>query len=260
MSHIQLIDHFVLPIGQVIDFEDPQPSSFRIIEKIKEDNYQAEPQEIHDGIAESSYCAAKYLCVEPSSQKRAFMRVYMQVPWKGTEMYPGSERQKQVTTESKEFISMEIVAMKAFWKQNSAITPPLLGYKERVQDPGMPVPDGFATYFVWGVVPGICLGDSNGPTTFQTLPDAEQELIHETFLQDHKKLRAMGFFPAFGKAKNLVWDRARGKLYFVGFRDCNPATEGHHPVDERNWVSWGMTREPRKSSAWEKGAFAHITP
>ncbi|CAL5866293.1 uncharacterized protein PFLUO_LOCUS500 [Penicillium psychrofluorescens] len=186
MSHHNFITHFVLFKGQIVNFQNPQPSAFRIIEKIKEDNYQAEPQEIHDGIAGVSFCAAKYLCVDPPSQKRAFMRVYMQVPWEGTEVYPASERQKQVTSMSKEFMPIEGIAMKAFWKQNSSITPPLLGFKEGIQNPDMPVPGGFIIYIVWGEVPGICLGDCNGPTTFWTLPNAEKELIHKIFLRDYQ--------------------------------------------------------------------------
>jgi hypothetical protein len=54
----------MLPEGQTVHFQNPQPSTFRIIEKIKEDNYQAEPEEIHDSTAKSSYCAAKYLYEE----------------------------------------------------------------------------------------------------------------------------------------------------------------------------------------------------
>lgn len=186
MSHIDFINHFVLPEGQIVNFQNPQRSAYRIIEKIKEDNYQTELQEIHDGFADVSYCAAKYLCQDPSSQKLAFKRVYMQVTWKGTEIYPASERQKQATSLSKEFMSVESVAMKAFWKQNSSITPPLLGCKEGIQTPDIPVPGGFITYFVWGEVPGICLGDSNVPTTFRTLPAGGKELIRKTFLRDYQ--------------------------------------------------------------------------
>jgi hypothetical protein len=87
---------------------------------------------------------------------------------------------------SKTTVPYEVAAIKAFWEQNSSITPPLLGYKEQVQESGMPVPGGFKTYFVWGEVPGVRLGDDRGPTTFWTLPDAEKKLIHDTFLREYK--------------------------------------------------------------------------
>ncbi|CAL5872643.1 uncharacterized protein PFLUO_LOCUS6909 [Penicillium psychrofluorescens] len=182
MPQIEFINRFILSAGAIVKFYEPKEINFRIVTKIKEDNYQATQEEIAEGFAQSSYCAAKYLC-EDESSNRALMRVYMQVPWINTESYPPEERQKQATAESEE-VHMEVVALRAFWKKSSSITPALLGFKEGRQTASMPVPNGYIIYLVWAEVPGVHLGDSMGPTNFWKLPDDEKELIHKTFLRE----------------------------------------------------------------------------
>lgn len=81
------------------------------------------------------------------------MRVYLQVPNKGTEFLPLNERAKQATVG----YHREVEAIKAFHKQDSTITPALFAIKEAIQDKEGLIPGGYAIHMVYRRVPGIRL-------------------------------------------------------------------------------------------------------
>lgn len=89
-------------------------------------------------------------------QRRAEMRVYLQVPAVGTENDLPEIRAQQATT----FDPPELQAYKALSSDHwvSTFTPALLGYEQGVQGEQGLVPGGFYTIIVWEHVPGTPLG------------------------------------------------------------------------------------------------------
>lgn len=92
-------------------------------------------------------------------QRRAEMRVYLQVPSVGTENDPPEIRAQQATA----FEPPELHAYKSLSSDHwvSKFTPSLLGYEEGVQGDNGLVPGGFYTIIVWEHIPGVRLGQAN---------------------------------------------------------------------------------------------------
>lgn len=90
------------------------------------------------------------------SGTRTPLRVYLQVPNKGTEFFPHDERAKQAAPG----YHNEVEAMKTFYRHGSTVTPALLAIKEDVQDSQGFVPDGYVIYIVFERVPGVRLADN----------------------------------------------------------------------------------------------------
>lgn len=72
--------------------------------------------------------------------------------------------------------------------QKSSNTPKLLGYKTTVQDNSGLIPGGFAVWLVWEMVPGLRLGNKNGPNAFWALDDSEKDEIRASFVKTYKSL------------------------------------------------------------------------
>jgi hypothetical protein len=72
--------------GTIITLDQPVPSHWKILEKLNERNFQAS-EEMRRRHGHYSYATAKFLCCNPKKPSRkAFMRVYLQVPFKNTEI------------------------------------------------------------------------------------------------------------------------------------------------------------------------------
>lgn len=116
------------------------------------------------------------------------MRVYLQVPNKGTEFFPLAERAKQAAFGH----HREFEAVKAFHDQKSKITPALLAFKEDVQDPQGLVPGGDVIHFMFEIVPGVRLAEDHfystqGPpvhTFFQKFSAEKRNQIRNSFDKD----------------------------------------------------------------------------
>lgn len=106
------------------------------------------------------------------------MRIYLQVPIRGTEMDDAQTRASQAMQRTPQ----ELTAYQDL-TQKSSNTPKLLGYKTTVQDNSGLIPGGFAVWLVWEMVPGLRLGNKNGPNAFWTLGDSEREEIRVSFVK-----------------------------------------------------------------------------
>ena len=127
-----------------------------------------------------SYSSTKLLCHDSADpEKKAFMRIYMQIPYVNTESDDSAIRAQQASV----FIHKELFAYKALTRKGSTITPRLLGYKESQQDSSGLVPGGFITWFAWEIVLGLRLGDDFGAAAFWDLESSEREQVRLTFLE-----------------------------------------------------------------------------
>lgn len=107
------------------------------------------------------------------------MRVYLQVPFKNTEMQDPKTRSRQATT----YTPRELTAYQEFTQKDFSNAPKLLGYKLSTQDKSGLVPNGFAIWLAWEMVPGLRLGDRLGNDPYWTLPAVERENIRVTFME-----------------------------------------------------------------------------
>jgi hypothetical protein len=93
-----------------------------------------------------SYSSTKLLCHESGNpEKKALMRIYMQIPYVNTELDDSAIRAQQASA----FTPKELLAYKALTRKHSTITPQLLGYKKGRQESSGLVPGGFITWFSW---------------------------------------------------------------------------------------------------------------
>ena len=165
--------------GAIISLDKPAPSRWELLEKVNEHDYQVTKEE-HDDNGSRSFATARYLCCDPKTRSRkAFMRIYMQVPHRKTEMDDADTRSQQATI----YHPRELIAYLDLTEKGSTETPQLLGYKIDKQDRSGLVPGGFMIWLVWEIVPGLRLGDSNGAEPFWALDSHEREQVRLAFLE-----------------------------------------------------------------------------
>ncbi|KAK4865936.1 hypothetical protein LT330_009029 [Penicillium expansum] len=153
--------------GTIITLDQPVPSRWKILEKLNEHDYQVNEEENDE-----------------ARTKNAFMRIYIQVPHRKTELDDADTRSRQATT----YNPPELIAYRDLTEKGSSDTPKLLGYKIDKQDRSGLVPGGFIIWLVWEIVPGLRLGDGNGADPFWALESDEREQVRLAFL------RAIAYF------------------------------------------------------------------
>ncbi|KAI9376459.1 hypothetical protein BJX61DRAFT_552049 [Aspergillus egyptiacus] len=160
----------------------------------------------------NSYATAKFLCRDPKKPTRkAFMRVYLQVPILNTEMQDAKTRSRQAT----KYTPRELTAYQEITQSDFRNAPKLLGYKVSTQDKSGLVPNGFAIWLAWEMVPGLRLGDRLGNETYWT--SAEREHVRTAFMEALPKALEKGYGPYTPSLSNLVWHSQTGTLYFIGY-------------------------------------------
>ena len=88
--------------GTVINVDQPVSSRWKILEKLNEHDFQVHKGE-HDDYGLRSFASARILCCDPKRRsKKAFMRIYVQIPHRATEMDdPDTEADKPQPTPCK---------------------------------------------------------------------------------------------------------------------------------------------------------------
>ncbi|KAJ9491358.1 hypothetical protein VN97_g1900 [Penicillium thymicola] len=108
-----------------------------------------------DGGAGPPFAVFKYLCHSATdSDKKAFMRIYFQIPIAGTEYQRFEVRQQRAAPPRKH---RELDVLKDLKLQKCPVVPTLLAYKEGKQGNNGLDPEGYMTYLVWDKVPGESL-------------------------------------------------------------------------------------------------------
>ncbi|KAJ5477260.1 hypothetical protein N7539_007404 [Penicillium diatomitis] len=177
--------------GTIITLDQPVPSH----------------EEIRRRHGHYSYATAKLLCCDPKKPyRRAFMRVYLQVPFKDTEIQDPKTRSRQATT----YAPLELTSYQKFTQQDFSNVPKLLGYKVSTQDKSGLVPNGFATWLAWEMVPGLRLGDKFGNDPYWTLSAVEREHVCMAFMKALPQALEKGYGPYTPSLLKLV-------CYFIGY-------------------------------------------
>jgi hypothetical protein len=124
-----------------------------IEKKLSEKSHLMTQKEVSDidGI-KLPYAAAKFLChrkEDPS--KKAFMRIYLQIPTSGTLFRSPQIRRQQADGPRPH---LELTTLKKLKEMGCDVVPDLLAYQEGKQGDDGIVPGGYITYVVWDIVPG----------------------------------------------------------------------------------------------------------
>jgi hypothetical protein len=176
----------------VVSLPSPSPSKWKIIKQVNEIEHQVGEQTIRNG-SRPSYAAVKLLCHDICHPARqAFMRIYQQIPFTGTDVESLNDRAKQATSYTHE----ELNALRSMTRMGSNITPQLLAWSEGQQNKSGLVPGGYITYLVWEIVPGLRLGDSMGADAFWGLPREQRDEVRVAFE------RGFGYFHASAFVEN----------------------------------------------------------
>lgn len=124
-----------------------------IEKKLSERSVPMTEQEVIDGDnVQFPYAAAKFLChPKEDPSKKAFMRIYLQIPFAGTQ-YQSLQIRRQQAVEP--LPHPELTTLKALNKLECDVVPDLLAYREGRQGDDGIVPGGYITYVVWDKVPG----------------------------------------------------------------------------------------------------------
>ncbi|KAJ9265747.1 hypothetical protein DTO212C5_6602 [Paecilomyces variotii] len=219
--------------GTIITLDQPVPSRWKILEQLNEHDYQVNEEENHE-YGFRSFASAKYLCCDPKARtKKAFMRIYIQVPHRKTEMDDADTRSRQATTYN---------------------PPELIAYRDLTEKGS--IPGGFIIWLVWEIVPGLRLGDGNGADPFWALEVHEREQVRLAFLEALPKLHENGWFPRVCGASSLVWHQETQTLYFIG-----PFEKAGNPerpiIFGANWIADFDLAKPdpstdERDSDWDK--------
>jgi hypothetical protein len=122
-----------------------------IDKKLSERSQSMTQQDVTDGLG-LPFAAAKFLCHgKENPSKKAFMRIYLQIPVIGTLCQSPQIRQKQAAEPQSH---VELTTLKALKKMECDVVPGLLSYQEGKQGEDSIVPGGYITYVVWDKVPG----------------------------------------------------------------------------------------------------------
>ena len=121
------------------------------------------------------FAAGKFRCSDKADPTRkAFMRIYRQIPIAGTE---GTNRLTRATQAVPNFRVAEIHAFKTFKIKGCTAVPELLGYYEGQQPEDGVIPGGFTTIIVWEAPPGSPLSEE----LFWSFDREKRDLIREKF-------------------------------------------------------------------------------
>ncbi|KAK4868354.1 hypothetical protein LT330_007076 [Penicillium expansum] len=150
-----------------------------ILEKLGEESNRLTKEDIAAELGPSD-TAGKFLCrpaSEEDDNRRAFLRIYQQVPIAGTETKKATIRASQAIDTPPDH--PELIAFQIFIKLDCDVVPRLLGYQRRQQDNDEGVPGGYITYILWEKV----AGESLNLTEFWRLPFADRQAIRDKFRQ-----------------------------------------------------------------------------
>lgn len=202
--------------GQVFTFVKPSYTEWTLIEKLEQRSWRQDEADTSYG-GFPSFARATFLVRKESIDREAFMRIYQQVPSKGTEFFPPEERANQAASSGNH---AEFEAVRTFYEKKSPITPALLAYKEEIQDRQGLIPGGYVILFVFERVPGVPLAEDKilpgygAPLHrfFREFDDDERKQIRQHFDEGYIKLQKLGWEPAYPWASHLIWDKSSTKL------------------------------------------------
>ncbi|KAJ9359018.1 hypothetical protein DTO280E4_4881 [Paecilomyces variotii] len=145
------------------------------------------------------------------------MKIYMQIPYAGSEFELPAVRRRQADGFDR-FAHNEFTSLKTLTSNQCKSTPSLLDYKDEKQDDFGPVPGGFILYLLMNELPGVRLTDD-----FWNLERAERDKIRQSFKAAWEDCVRCGVYKFGADISNLLWDKHREKIYIVGFQMSRPS-------------------------------------
>ncbi|CRL27745.1 unnamed protein product [Penicillium camemberti] len=199
------------------------------------------------------FAVFKYLC-HSATDKKAFIRIYFQIPIPGTEYQPPELRRQQGAPPREH---LELQALKDLRERHCDMVPTLLAYKEGNQCSDGLVPDGYITHLVWDMVPGKPLDTGQFWRPELALL---REAVRTKFRDVWEELKRHGWQPGLPLLQKIIYESTgdmcmiRNMLtsfrHIAGFRGPDRFDPGEK-FSDMTFVLWRLTRPPRKSG-WEK--------
>ncbi|CAI7652726.1 unnamed protein product [Penicillium crustosum] len=185
--------------------------------KLSERSQPMTQEDVNDGLG-IPFAAAKFLCCpKETPTKKAFMRIYLQIPVAGTQYESRQIRQEQA---AKPQPHVELTTLKALKEFECDVVPDLLAYQEGKQSEESIVPGGYITYVVWDKVPGEPLNAEEFWEQDFKSRQAIRNKFREAFpvlLIDMgiRKLKKYGYLPRMSTMSKIIYDKATGDMYVL---------------------------------------------
>ncbi|KAJ5116648.1 hypothetical protein N7456_000996 [Penicillium angulare] len=238
--------------GAIIKTSLPHPREWMIDRVINEYNEQRSSESCVPEDDLLSFATIRMRCFRRDQPSiTADMRIYLQVPFLGTEHQSAQSRGRQKTN----FNPRELIAYHKMTRDEevSQFTPNLLGYEKGQQSEHGLVPKGFEIAVVWQRVPGVCLGlpSTVQASPFWDLPLSKRDRVREHFEGQVIKMCRLGAMQAVPTLCSLVFDEENDRLYWVGFYDADlKKTDGEW---HNSWYGiFQLAKPPRGDNTWTK--------
>lgn len=177
-----------------ISFPDT-PETWKPIQKLQELSWSRTREEA-DEWGRPPFATAEFLCRSLESPSEAYLKIYMQVPYQGTETLPGRLRALQANLSDLPPLPSDTVeAWRRLTTNHVDVTGHLIAEKREAQGEEDHVPGGWAAYILVSKVPGIPLGDQQSYLQhgmfkwkgyFWTLSRETRDLIRLQFEAAHR--------------------------------------------------------------------------
>ncbi|RHZ49219.1 uncharacterized protein CDV56_104980 [Aspergillus thermomutatus] len=215
-----------------------------IDKKLSERSQSMTQQDVADGLG-LPFAAAKFLCHRKENpSKKAFMRIYLQIPVIGTQYQSPQIRRKQA---AKPQPHVELTTLKVLKELECDVVPDLLAYQEGKQGEDSIVPGGYITYVVWDKVPGEPLSAEE----FWELDLESRQAIRDKFREAFPKLKKYGYLPRMSTISKIIYDKATGNMHFSGFSPAG-CTDTNKKWHDKYYVLFRLAKPPPKTTGWAK--------
>ncbi|KAJ5920209.1 hypothetical protein N7516_011067 [Penicillium verrucosum] len=219
-----------------------------IIEKLGEDSNCLTKEDIAADLGPSD-TSGKFLCrpvTKEDDNRRAFLRIYQQVPIAGTETKKAAIRARQAVDTPPDH--PELRAFRTFRKLGCDVVPRLLGYQQRRQDHDKGVPGGYVTYILWEKV----AGESLNLTEFWRLPLPIVRLSAISFVKSIQSRRFLpyGYMPCMASESKIIYDKSSGQMHICGFKLASEFDEPQQ-WDDINYFLYGLIQPSDSIFYWE---------
>ncbi|KAF7122798.1 hypothetical protein CNMCM5793_000908 [Aspergillus hiratsukae] len=241
--------------------------TWRPIEKLREWSVN-ETKEEADEWGRPLFASAEFLCRSMESPREAYLTVYMQVPYQGTETLPNRLRAQQATLDDLPSNSSDdIEAWRRLAANSVDVTGRLIGEKQETQGEEDPVPGGWSAYILVTKVPGTRLGGKESVLQdgkfrcegyFWTLDRETRDLIRLQFRSAHRSIYSAEVSIDGRGLSCLYWDEDAKRLYVHAHFELpiDPYTGIDRPLHPVTFSRFGLLHSPYDISSRREGEFS----